>query len=76
MQGRAAAVGIGLLSSGGSIGGFLATFLLGIFRQHFGSFGVGLYFMAGIALLGALLMWIVARDQEQTLLGRAPAVAE
>ena len=76
LQGRAAAVGIGLLSGGGSIGGFLATFLLGVFRQRFGSFEVGLYFMAGIALLGALLMWIVSRDQEQTLLGRAPSAAD
>jgi MFS family permease len=75
LQGRAAAVGIGLLSSGGSIGGFLATYLLGVFRQQFGSFEVGLYFMAGIALIGALLMWLVARNQEATLLGRAPASA-
>ena len=75
MQGRAAAVGIGLLSSGGSIGGFLATYLLGVFRQQFGNFEVGLYFMAGIAVFGALLMWLVARNQEATLLGRAPAAA-
>jgi len=75
MQGRAAAVGIGLLSSGGSIGGFLATFLLGVFRDRYGSFEVGLYFMAGVAVFGALLMWLVARDQEATLLGRAPASA-
>ena len=45
------------------------------FRQHFGSFEVGLYFTAVMVLLGALPMWIVARDQEQTLLGRAPAAA-
>jgi MFS transporter, ACS family, tartrate transporter len=75
MQGRAAAVGIGLLSSGGSIGGFLATYLLGVFRQQFGSFEVGLYFMAGIALFGALLMWIVSRNHEAVLLGQAPAPA-
>jgi ACS family tartrate transporter-like MFS transporter len=75
MQGRAAAVGIGLLSGAGSIGGFLATYMLGFFRQHFGNFEVGLYFMAGIALLGALLMWIAARNAEQILLGQAPATA-
>ena len=75
MQGRAAAVGIGLLSCGGSIGGFLATYLLGVFRQQFGSFEVGLYFMACIALLGVALMWIASRNQEATLLGRAPVSA-
>jgi ACS family tartrate transporter-like MFS transporter len=75
LEGRAAAVGIGLLSCGGSIGGFLATFLLGVFRQQYGSFEVGLYFMACVALLGVVLMWLVARNQEATLLGRAPASA-
>ncbi|HEX3973927.1 MAG TPA: MFS transporter [Stellaceae bacterium] len=75
LRGSAAAVGIAILSCGGSIGGFLATFLLGIFRERFGSFEIGLYFMAGIAILGALLMWLVARNQEATLLGQEPAAA-
>ena len=75
MRDRAAAVGIGLLSCGGSIGGFLATYLLGVFRQQFGSFEVGLYFMAGVALFGAVMMGIVARNHEATLLGQAPASA-
>ena len=75
LQGRAAAVGIAILSCGGSIGGFLATFLLGIFRERFGSFEMGLYFMAVVAVLGACLMWLVARNQEATLLGQEPASA-
>jgi ACS family tartrate transporter-like MFS transporter len=75
IEGRAAAVGIGLLSGGASIGGFLATYLLGVFRQQFGSFEVGLYFMAGIALIGAVLMWIVSRNYESALLGQTPAPA-
>jgi MFS family permease len=75
MRDRAAAVGIGLLSCGGSIGGFLATYLLGVFRQQFGGFEVGLYFMAGVALFGALMMAIVARNHEAALLGQVPASA-
>ena len=71
LKDRAAAVGIGLLSGGGSIGGFLATYLLGVFRQQFGSFEVGLYFMAGVALVGAALMWLVSRNYEPRLLGQA-----
>jgi MFS transporter, ACS family, tartrate transporter len=71
LESRAAAVGIGLLSCGGSIGGFLATFLLGVFRTRFGSFEVGLYFMAGVALVGAVLMWIASRTIERTLMGEA-----
>ena len=73
LQGRAAAVGIGLMSCGGSIGGFLATYLMGVFRQQFGGFEAGLYFMAGIALVGAILMWIASRSREQVLLGQASA---
>jgi len=45
------------------------------FRQQFGNFEAGLYFMAGIALFGAVLMWIAARNAEQILLGQAPASA-
>ena len=75
LKDRAAAVGIALLSCGGSIGGFLATYLLGVFREQFGSFEVGLYFMAGLAIFGALLMWLVARHHEPALLGRARATA-
>jgi ACS family tartrate transporter-like MFS transporter len=71
LEQRAAAVGIGLLSCGGSIGGFMATYLLGVFRTHFGNFEAGLYFMAGIALVGAVLMWIAARTVERPLMGRA-----
>lgn len=73
LQGRAAAVGIALLSAGSAIGGFFATYLLGVLRQHFGNFEAGLYFMAGIALVGAMLMWLVARNSEQVLLGQAQA---
>jgi MFS family permease len=75
LRGSAAAVGIAILSCGGSIGGFLATFLLGIFRERFGSFEIGLYFMAAIAVVGAVLMWLVARNREATLLGQEPAAA-
>lgn len=75
LEGRAAAVGIGLLSGAGSIGGFLATYFLGVFRQSYGNFQAGLYFMAAVAVLGAIMMWLVARNGEQALLGQAPARA-
>jgi ACS family tartrate transporter-like MFS transporter len=71
LEGRAAAMGIGLLSSAGSIGGFLATYLLGVFRQAYGNFAAGLYFMAALALLGAAMMWIVSRTSERETALRA-----
>jgi MFS transporter, ACS family, tartrate transporter len=76
LQGRAAAVGIALLSAGSAVGGFAATYLLGVLRQQFGNFEAGLYFMAGIALVGAILMWFVARNSEQAILGQVRAPAE
>lgn len=71
LEDRAAAVGIGLLSGGGSIGGFVSVYLLGVFRERFGSFEAGLYVMAGIGILGAILMWIASRGREQVLLGQS-----
>jgi MFS transporter, ACS family, tartrate transporter len=75
LEAEAAAVGIGLLSCGAAIGGFLATFLLGVFRGYFGNFEVGLYFMAGIAIAGAIAVQIVARSSERTLMAQAPVPA-
>lgn len=63
LRGRAAAVGIGLLSIGGSIGGFLATNMLGIVRETYGDFRLGLYIMAVTLLLAAFLMWCVTRGE-------------
>lgn len=71
LEDRAAAVGIGLLSGGGSIGGFVSAYMLGVFRQSSGGFEAGLYFMAGVGIIGAILMWIAARNREQALLGQA-----
>jgi ACS family tartrate transporter-like MFS transporter len=75
LEDRAAAVGIGLLSGGGSIGGFVSVYLLGVFRERFGSFEAGLYFMAGVGVLGAILMWIASRGREQVLLGQKAELA-
>lgn len=73
LEDRAAAVGIGLLSGGGSLGGFVSAYMLGVFREHLGGFEVGLYFMAGVGVVGAILMWIAARNREQVLLGQSVA---
>ncbi|HLI21485.1 MAG TPA: MFS transporter, partial [Stellaceae bacterium] len=75
LEDRAAAVGIGLLSGGGSLGGFVSAYALGIFRQRLGGFEAGLYFMAGVGIVGAILMWIAAKNREQILLGRSASSA-
>ena len=70
LEDRAAAVGIGLLSGGGSLGGFISAYMLGVFRERVGSFEAGLYFMAAVGVVGAILMWIASRNREQVLLGQ------
>jgi MFS family permease len=75
-QAEAAAFGIGLLFCGASIGAFLSTFLLGVFRNYFGNFEVGLYFMAAVAIAGAIAVWIVAQSSERRLMAQAPSPAQ
>lgn len=70
LEDRAAAVGIGLLSGGGSLGGFVSAYLLGVFRQSSSGFEAGLYFMAGVGIVGAILMWVASRGREQVLIGQ------
>lgn len=73
LRGPAAAVGIGLISMAGSIGGFLATNILGIFRARFGNFEAGLYVLAGALLLASILVWLATRGERRL---NRPAVGE
>jgi MFS transporter, ACS family, tartrate transporter len=63
---RPAALLIALLSTGGSLGGFLMTYLFGELRQHSGNFEVGLYLAAALSLIGALLIGLVSRERATT----------
>jgi ACS family tartrate transporter-like MFS transporter len=51
--GRAAAAGIGLINTFGSLGGFVGPYAVGIGRQLTGSFSGGLVFLALLLLLAA-----------------------
>jgi len=51
---EAAAVGIGLVSSIGVIGGFVSPTLLGFIRTQTGSLSYGIYVIAAIMVAGGL----------------------
>jgi ACS family phthalate transporter-like MFS transporter len=61
-----AAAGIGLIGGIGSLGGLLGASVFGWARAQFGSFTVGLYFIAAIIALGAFVMLIgIYRSENQ-----------
>ncbi|MCA8031008.1 MFS transporter [Burkholderia cepacia] len=53
-----AAAGIGLIGGIGSLGGLLGASVFGWARAQFGSFSVGLYFIAAIIAMGAIVMLV------------------
>jgi D-galactonate transporter len=54
LSGAAAAAGIALMATIGNSGGYLAPMMMGLVKQSTGRLEYGLYFMAGVVLLGAL----------------------
>jgi nitrate/nitrite transporter NarK len=50
-----AAVGIGLVSSIGVVGGFISPALLGYIKNETGSLAYGIYFVATVMVIGGLL---------------------
>lgn len=75
LQGRAAAVGYAIATMSGSIGGFAGNAFLGWARDRFGSFVVGLYAMAFIMLMAAVVMLIVTRRARRTPAYTQPSVS-
>lgn len=67
LSGSAAAAGIATINSIGNLGGFVGPAMIGWIKERTGSFEGGLYFVAGLLVLSAVLT---------LLLSRAPAAAE
>jgi len=55
LQGSAAAGGIALVNAVGNIGGFVGPTIVGYARDTTGSFGAGLWVLAGVLLAGAVV---------------------
>jgi ACS family tartrate transporter-like MFS transporter len=61
LTGASAAAGIALINSIGNLGGYLGPFVVGWIRERTQSFEMGLYFLAGCALLSAAITWLAVR---------------
>jgi ACS family tartrate transporter-like MFS transporter len=65
LSGSAAAAGIALINAIGNLGGFAGPYLIGWIKDQTGSFRGGLYAVAGLLLVSALLTLILAHSQQR-----------
>ena len=65
LRGTAAAGGIALVNSVGNVGGFIGPILIGRIRDSTGQFAPGLLTLAGILVLGAVIVLAMPRSQQQ-----------
>ena len=63
LSGAAAASGIAVINSVGNLGGFAAPAVIGWVKDRTGSFAGGLYFVAVLLVLSAVLTLLLARSQ-------------
>lgn len=64
LSGAGAATGIAAINSIGNLGGFAGPAMIGWVKDQTGSFAGGLYFVAGLLVLSAVLTLILARTQK------------
>jgi ACS family tartrate transporter-like MFS transporter len=72
LDGAAAAAGIATINALGNLGGFVGPAMIGLLKSWTGSFLGGLYFVAGLLLLSALLTLLLARSGRAKPLAAAP----
>ncbi|MEA2756409.1 MAG: transporter, family, tartrate transporter, partial [Aliidongia sp.] len=65
LSGPAAAAGIAAINAIGNLGGFAGPYMIGWFKEETGSFLGGLYFVAGLLIVSAVLTLILARAQRR-----------
>ena len=65
LSGAAAATGIATINSIGNLGGFVGPAMIGWIKDRTGSFEGGLYFVAGLLVLSAVLTLALARSQSR-----------
>lgn len=62
LSGTAAATGIATINSLGNLGGFAGPAMIGWIKQATGSFAGGLYFVAGLMALSAVITLVLSRN--------------
>ena len=63
LSGSAAAAGIATINSIGNLGGFVGPTMIGWIKDLTGSFLGGLYFVAGLLVVSAVLTFLLSRSQ-------------
>ncbi|AKJ43125.1 4-hydroxyphenylacetate permease [Pragia fontium] len=56
---QARAVGIAVINATGNIGSAVSPLLIGMLKDSTGSFSAGLYFVAGLLIVGAIIIWFI-----------------
>jgi MFS transporter, ACS family, tartrate transporter len=62
LSGQAAATGIATINSVGNLGGFAGPAMIGWIKDETGSFAGGLYFVAGLLAVSAIVTLVVSRS--------------
>lgn len=73
LSGAAAATGIATINSIGNLGGFAGPAMIGWVKDQTGSYAGGLYFVAGLLVLSAVLTLLLARSQKPDLVAAEAA---
>ncbi|MDB5518851.1 MAG: D-galactonate transporter [Tardiphaga sp.] len=76
LSGSAAAAGIATINSIGNLGGFVGPAMIGWIKDLTGSFRGGLFFVAGLLVLSAVLTLVLARAQRASGTTAAAAVPQ
>ncbi|CDH04304.1 putative transport protein (MFS family) [Xenorhabdus bovienii str. oregonense] len=62
---RARAIGIAVINATGNVGSAVSPLLIGWLKDQTGSFNSGLYFVAGLLIIGALMVLFIPMKQTQ-----------
>jgi MFS transporter, ACS family, tartrate transporter len=76
LSGSAAAAGIATINSIGNLGGFVGPAMIGWIKDITGSFQGGLFFVAGLLVLSAILTLVLARSQRTSDVAAAGALPQ
>jgi ACS family tartrate transporter-like MFS transporter len=76
LSGSAAAAGIATINSIGNLGGFVGPAMIGWIKDLTGSFQGGLFFVAGLLVLSAVLTLVLARSQRASAAAAANALPQ
>jgi MFS transporter, ACS family, tartrate transporter len=76
LSGSAAAAGIATINSIGNLGGFVGPAMIGWIKDLTGSFQGGLFFVAGLLVLSAILTLVLARSRRASAEAAADALPQ